>query len=248
MSGAHCRVKPSSPARRLCHTDPAPLYSKFTWAVLEPKLCVWIVLIFSSRVLIILIFTTHTETNKFTHRDTDTLALQSERAAITPRAMSTIIESKSNHNNHDGINKEALRHERDGSVKVDKAGVGVGNKFKADAFAFHPDAHGHGLVNADGEREGGEGAVAEDFVDFRTMGWFQAGLVSTAEVSRVIHTPAKPESDVAVMAGRHFGACSLRHHRSLPRRERSSLRSDDVTTGRDVHEALQGAREYDHNY
>jgi hypothetical protein len=69
---------------------------------------------------------------------------------------------------------------RDGSVDVGPmekdlagAGPGLGSKFKADAFAYHPD----------------QGETAEDYVDFRTMGWFQAGLVSTAEVSVLTMSP-----------------------------------------------------------
>lgn len=39
------------------------------------------------------------------------------------------------------------------------------NKYAVDAFSAQRDENG------------------EDYLDFRTMGWFQAGLVSTAEVS-----------------------------------------------------------------
>lgn len=43
------------------------------------------------------------------------------------------------------------------------------NKYAVDAFSAQKDEAG------------------EDYLDFRTMGWFQAGLVSTAEVSHRDH-------------------------------------------------------------
>jgi hypothetical protein len=43
-----------------------------------------------------------------------------------------------------------------------------GNNYAVDAFSAQRDDAG------------------EDYLDFRTMGWFQAGLVSTAEVMRLL--------------------------------------------------------------
>jgi hypothetical protein len=66
----------------------------------------------------------------------------------------------------------------------EKAASPTTNMVADDVDVSAPEKHHSTKYGVDAFSAQREGA-GEDYLDFRTMGWFQAGLVSTAEVSNL---------------------------------------------------------------